>query len=338
MNEKSKLSIELKDNPQDILKYLQFGINIPVLKEFHKYILSDLNNFHTISIVLKEDEEVIGHTLIYDDEKNILYFGFFRIKDHNEKYIRVLLNFVIKYAKEHHFKYIRGPINIPTFIYGWGFMEDGSLKSSFITKPVNPPVYQEIFLQNGFYVKSKQETWEGTMPLFSDEDIENYDFREYEIYQPKDWNEILSHKMTILLLSAQNLSSESQVTPNPQDFFDNIFRFVKNYGDLFMLNLIKYKPTGKFVGCFISLPNPLRKNNEGKLDSIIVYSITINKEHRRKGLSMLVFKDFLEKAYKKQIRYLSAPIEINSIKAKNIVINKGNLSHTRTHLILEYHP
>ncbi len=36
MNEKSKLSIELKDNPQDILRYLEFGISIPVLKEFHK--------------------------------------------------------------------------------------------------------------------------------------------------------------------------------------------------------------------------------------------------------------------------------------------------------------
>ena len=337
MNEKSKLSIELKDNPQDILKYLQFGISIPVLKEFHKYILSDLNNFHSISIVLKEDEKVIGHTLIYDDEKNILYFGFFRIKDHNEKYIRVLLNFVIKYAKEHHFKYIRGPINIPTFIYGWGFMEKGSLKSSFIAKPVNPPIYQEIFLQKGFYVKSKQETWEGSMPLLSDEAIEKYNFKEYEIYQPKDWNEILSYKTNILLLSAQSLSSESQVTPNPQDFFENIFRFVKNYGDLYMLNLLRFKPTGKFVGCLISLPNPLRKNNEGKFDSFIAYSITINKEHRHKGLSMLLFKDVFEKAYKKQIRYLSAPIEISSIEIKNAIVNDGRLLHTRTHLILEFY-
>ena len=336
MNEKSKLSIEVKDNPQEILKYLQFGINIPVLKEFHEYILSDLNNFHTISIVLKSDEKLIGHTLLYNTEKSVLYFGFFRMKDHTEKYIKVLLNFVIKYAKDHHFKYIRGPINIPTFIYGWGFMGDGSLKSSFIAKPVNPPVYQEIFLQNGFYVKSKQETWEGTMPLFSDEDIENYDFKEYEIYQPKDWNEILSLKMIILLLSAQNLSTESQVTPNPQNFFDNILRFVKNYGDLYMLNLIRYKPTGKFVGCFITLPNPLRKNNEGKFDSFIAYSITINNEHRHKGLSMLLYKEVLENAHKNHIRYLSAPIEINNIAVKNAVINKGKLPHTRTHLILEY--
>lgn len=337
MNEKSKLSIELKDNPQDILRYLEFGISIPVLKEFHKYILSDLNNFHTISIVLKEDEKVIGHTLIYDDEKNILYFGFFGIKDHNENYIRVLLNFVIKYAKEHHFKYIRGPINIPTFIYGWGFMEKGSLKSSFIAKPVNPPVYQEIFLQKGFYVKSKQETWECSIPLLSDEAIEKYDFKGYEIYQPKDWNEILSYKTNILSLSAQSLSSESQVTPNPQDFFENIFRFVKNYGDLYMLTLLRFKPTGKFVGCLISLPNPLRKNNEGKFDSFIVYSITINKEHRHKGLSMLLFKEVFEKAYKKQIRYLSAPIEINSTEIKNAIAYDGRLLHTRTHLILEYY-
>ena len=39
---KNELSIRILNNPSEILKYLQIGISIPILPEYHKYILDDL--------------------------------------------------------------------------------------------------------------------------------------------------------------------------------------------------------------------------------------------------------------------------------------------------------
>lgn len=334
MNKEPKQIIEIKENPQEIIKYIQFGTNLPVLKEFYSFILSDLNNFNTKSIILKEDGEIIGHVLLYDDGGDTLYFGFFKARNHDKKLIKFLVNFLIEYGRKHNFKCIRGPINIPTFIYGWGFMQKGSLETIFIAKPVNHYIYQEIFMQKGFFVKSQQGTWEGTIPVFSEKEMQNFDFTDYETYQPKDWNEVKNFKGLVLSLSAQNLTQESQITPNPVKLFDNFVNFVKCYGDLYMLTLLKYKPSGKYIGCYISLPNPLRRNDNGLPDSFILYSISIENEHRGKGLSLLFYKEALDKASKKNMNYCSAPIEINRKRVITVSERKG-LKHTRTHLILE---
>lgn len=334
MNKDFKPIIEIKENPQEIINYIQFGTNIPVLKEFYTFILSDLNNFNTKSIILKEDGDIISHVLLYDDGGDTLYFGYFKVQNHDKKLIKFLVNLLVDYGRKHNFKYIRGPINIPTFIYGWGFMQKGSLDNIFIAKPVNHHIYQEIFMQKGFFVKSQQGTWEGTLPVFSKEEMQNYDFTDYETYQPKDWNEVRNFKGLVLTLSAQNLSQESQITPNPIKLFDNFVNFVKCYGDLYMLTLLKYKPSEKYIGCYISLPNPLRRNDNGLPDSFILYSISIEKDHRGKGLSLLFYKEAIDKASKNHMNYCSAPIEINRKRVITVSERKG-LSHTRTHLILE---
>ena len=107
MNKASEPVIEIKENPQEIINYIQFGTNIPVLKEFHSFILSDLNNFHTKSIILKEDGEIIGHILLYDDGGDTLYFGFFKAQNHDKKLIKFLVNLLIDYGRKHNFKNIR---------------------------------------------------------------------------------------------------------------------------------------------------------------------------------------------------------------------------------------
>ena len=53
------------------------------------------------------------------------------------------------------YKKIKGPVNIPAIIFGYGFMEEGSLDNLFIAKPVNPPVYQNCFLEKGFIISNK---------------------------------------------------------------------------------------------------------------------------------------------------------------------------------------
>jgi len=280
------LSLEIVEDPKYILNYLQLGINIPVREDFHDFILHDLSVYNAKSLILKENNKVVAHALAYDDGGEVLFFGFFGAIDHDERYIGFLLEKLLEFAKKYQFKLIRGPINPPTFIYGWGFMTEDSLGDLSISKPVNPPIYQEIFAQYGFYIKSTQGTWEGEVYKISKGELEKYDFGGYEIHSPKDWDEIPKLKLPLVILSVRNLDLASQVTPSPDKLFENFIAFVKKYGNLYMLKLLRHKQSRQFVGCFITLPNPFKKNQEEKYKSIVGYSLTIDKGHRGKGLSV----------------------------------------------------
>lgn len=329
------LSVEIIENPNEILKYLQLGISIPVREEFYEFILHDLTVYRAKSLILKENNKIVAHTLAYDDGSEVLFFGFFGAIDHEDKRIEFLLEKLIEFAQKHQYKKIRGPVNPPTFIYGYGFMTEDSLKELSISKPVNPPIYQEIFARYGFNIKSKQGTWEGEINKVPKEELKKYNFEEYEIHTPKDWEELLKLKMHLLTLSARNLATASQVTPSAEKLFENFFSFLKTYGKIYMVKLLRHKPSRQFVGCFITLPNPFKKSQKGKYNSFVGYSLTINKEHRGKGLSMYLIKEVLDPFYNDGVRYVSVPMEINVLECRNLVKNNFGLFYTRTHLILE---
>lgn len=329
------LSVELIENPNEILNYLQLGINIPIREDFNEFILHDITVYHAKSLVIKIDNKSVAQTLVYDDGGEVLFFGFFGAIDHKEKHVEFLLKKLIEFAQKNQYKFIRGPINPPTFIFGWGFMTEDSLKDLSISKPVNPPIYQEIFMKYGFYIKSKQGTWEGEIYRVPKEELKKYAFEGYEIHSPKNWDEIPSLKLPLLILSSRNLAKESQVTPSPENLFENFFSFVKKYGRIFMVKLLRHKESNQFVGCFITLPDPIKKNEKGKNNSFVGYSLVIDKEHRGKGLSVHLVKDIFNTAYDNDIRYVSVPMEVNVIECKNLAKNVFGLSYTRTHIILE---
>ena len=335
MTNPESLSLEIVENSNDILKYLQLGINIPVREEFFDFILHDLNIYQAKSLILKEDNKVVAHTLAYDDGGDVLFFGFFGAINHEVKLIEFLLRKLIEFAQNHQYKKIRGPINPPTFIFGYGFMTEDSLKDLCISKPVNPPIYQEIFAQHGFTIKSKQGTWEGEIYKIPDEELEKYDFSEYEIFSPKDWDEITKLKLPLLILSARNLDPESQITPSPENLFENFFLFLKKYGGIYMVKLVRHKESRQFVGCIITLPDAINKDIKGKYNSFVGYSCTIDKEHRGKGLGMYLIKEICDAAYEDDVRHVSIPMESKMIVSKNLIKNNLGFSYTRTHLILE---
>ena len=335
MTKPESLSVEVIENPNDILNYLQLGISIPVREEFYEFILHDLNLYRAKSLILREDNKVVAHTLAYDDGGEVLFFGFFGAIDHEEKHIGFLLGKLIEFAQKHQYKFIRGPINPPVFIYGYGFMDKDSLADLSVSKPVNPPIYQEIFAQHGFYIESKHGTWEGEVYKISKEELKGYDFEGYEIHSPKDWDEIPKLKLPILILSVKNLATESQVTPSPENLFENFVSFVKRYGGIYMLKLLRHKQSRHFVGCFITLPDPFKKNQEEKYKSFVGFSLTIDRDHRGRGLSMYLVKEVYDAAYEDNIRYISVPMEISVFECKNLIKNNLSFSYTRTHLIME---
>ena len=167
---KNELFIRISTNYEEILKYLHLGISIPILPEFVKYIIKTFKAYNVKALILEESksdnlfgekyDNVVGVSIIYDDGSEKMFFGFFGSYDHDKTKILFLVEKLIEYAKNNKYKYIRGPVNIPAVIFGWGFMEKGSNKSLFICCPVNPPIYQQVFLEKGFYIKFKEDRYD----------------------------------------------------------------------------------------------------------------------------------------------------------------------------------
>ena len=81
MNYKHTYSFQYESDPYKIINYLKLGTNIPIWKEFEKYIFFDLTHFNAKSMILYQEKkdnkkEILGHVLIFIVEKT-LYFGFF---------------------------------------------------------------------------------------------------------------------------------------------------------------------------------------------------------------------------------------------------------------------
>ncbi len=331
---KNELTIRFLTDKIDILKYLQIGISIPIWQELHKYILKDLEFYQTRSILLLEDGNPVGNALIYNDKSDVLYFGYFGVLNHEENKILKLMDEIVKYARKNSFKIIRGPINIPGIIYGWGFMKEGSLGNLFSGNPINPPIYQNLFLKNGFFIKNEQNTWEGFLPRINPWKLKAYDFSDYEYFNPKDIDDFKKYKDIFLKIQEENLPSSARITPSIANVMDNYIEYIFEFGYNFMIFFVRYKPTDEIVACGNYLPNPFRKDNMGNYDSCITYTWAVIPEHRRKGLTMLMYGATSLQAWKKKIRYGGGPMGSN-IKTNAGMAKKIGGKIGRTHLILE---
>lgn len=330
----SNITYIFLNDPHEIIKYLHIGINIPIWKEFYKYILHDLTFFQTTSILLKVHGSPAGHVLLYHDDESTLYFGYFSVINHNDLKIKLLIERMIHYAKENHFKILRGPINIPTVIYGWGFMGQGSLENLFVGRPVNPAIYQELFLKNGFSIIVKEISWEGSIPKFDPQKLTAYDFNVYEFFNPKNLNELMELKSVFQELHYKFLPSNSIITPRIADLFNNYAEYVFKYGGSHMFFFIRHKPSGKIVACGSNLPNPFQKDINGNYDSFVAYTIAIEPEHRKKGLALFATGTNFSKMLEKNMRYISGPAD-SEHEISTHIAKKLGLINQRIHLILE---
>lgn len=290
--------------------------------------------FKTKSLILLENENIAGHVLVYHEDTDILYFGFFGVLNHELEKIDYLISQLIDYGKQNNFSRIIGPINIPTLIYGWGFLENNGNTNLYISKPINPPLYQELFLKKGFIVKTRELSLEGPVLKFSEKMLSNYDTDNYEVFHPNNWNEVLEFKQTFFTLNV-NLPPGSLITPGLSNLYENAVKFIKNYGQLFMITFLRYKPTNKIVGSFVCVPNPFRKNNVGIYDSFVAFSILIEKEHQAKGMGGILALRAVNAAWINNIRYNATPVESNAFRSISIC-KKFGLKIKRAHLILEY--
>ncbi|MHA1766102.1 MAG: hypothetical protein ACTSVK_07540 [Promethearchaeota archaeon] len=289
-SKKQELKVILLNNVDDIMKYISHGMSLPCLPALKKYIRYDIEYYNTISLIIKEKDEIKGHVLLYsdktDDEK-ILYFGHFQVANHLGSFIEILIKNILEFARHNKFKIIRGPINPPTIIYGWGFLNSKhSPPQPTARLPTNPLIYVEKFGDHRF-IPVKQDVHR-EIPIY-EISINEYDYSDYEYFNPKTKEEFVEKYYEILEdMQLRNLPKEVAVTPSAAKLFKSHHKFILEYGNRYMFDFVRYKKTNEIIASGLNVPDPFRR------DHVIFYSYSVEKEHRRKGLAMLMLKNTLD--------------------------------------------
>lgn len=328
-----QLNFQIIEDPKEIFRFMTWDNMIPAHWEgFPNVINFDLKYFGAKSFIIFKHSQILGHLLIFNDNSKILYFG--HVFASSKANLEYLVEKLLEYAKENGYQNIKGPINIPTVIYGWGFMESGSDTSLFIGKPINPSFYQATFLEKDFMIHSTHDTWEGYLKinpdLFKKINLSNYEFEFCST-----WEQVRKMKQIFLDLCDSNLSENSRITPDIGGVFNNYLEFISKYGEPFMFLFVKSLEDDEYIGCMNCIPNPFRKDDIGNLDSFVAFTIAVNKKHRNKGLGLYMGYKMAEMANYRNYNYISVPFD-SSLFISERLCKAFGFSKSRSHIILDY--
>jgi len=333
-----KISFRIINDYDEILSYMQIGTRLPIWSEFHKYIVFDLKYFKAKSILLLEGGNILGHVLVFPGIDNYLNFGYFGvISDSNDK-ISLLIDKLIEYARENNFKGIRGPVNIPAIIFGYGFMVEGSKTNLYIGRSVDSPNYLKLFCKSGFEIVNEIVTWDRDQMLrLNPRKSKKYNFDNYQFEYPEnldDFNQ--NYKVPFLKLHAENLPFSASVTPNVVGVIDNYIDFVFKYGFNFMIFFIRDISKDKLIACGAYVPNPFRRNEKGEYDSIYLYTWVVDQQYRRKGIVFLIYGEITELLWQNNFFYGSGMVSSQNKANTDLSIKLLGAIKTRTHVLLDY--
>ena len=102
-----------------------------------------------------------------------------------------------------------------------------------------------------------------------------------------------------------------------------------------MFVFVRYKNTGRIIGCTLCITNPFLIDKRNKYLSICPFIVVIDKIHRNKGVGLMMAKFLYDSAKRNNVKYTSSPIESTNDIMIQIVENLFKFKKTRTHLIFE---
>ncbi len=333
--------IVIEESIEKIYNHLQLGTSIPILPEFKEPTLFALKNYGVKAILLKEKNEnnvlfskscIVGISLLYSYE-SILYFGFFKIYDDDRKKIQKLIDTIISYAKEHNYTAIRGPVNIPTIIFGYGFMVEGSDTSTLIARSVDSPIYLELYNKNGFDEKFILDTYVFKLQKLNIKNIKEYQ----EMYDFLMVNNegLLKYKDKFVNLHAEAMPEYSQITPNVSINALTILKHLFNWDLPYKLGGITFlKSSKEVISCGFLAPNPFN------FHYINIEQIVIDKKYQGYGIIKFINSELM--AYYLNLKdedrpyYASAFVSAENERMSGFLVKYYSAWRGRRHIVLEY--
>jgi hypothetical protein len=320
-----KLAVKKITNSDQIFAKLQYGTNLPVTEELKKFIVNEIERMKGFSLLLEDhNRNVIGHCLVYEWD-SILYFAFFHVQDDESEAINFLIDELISIASERKCKSIRGPINLPPIIYGYGFAEAGSDPSVFATAPFNSSIYIECFKQRNFTIWHRVLHFR--VPLFPVPHSNKWDIEYVDFSDPESWkDDFIDIQMKVFPPSAQ-------VTPNRAPAFNDYMEFIREFGYEQMVAFAR-NDEGKVIGTGWGTPDPFNLNQKGKCKNMVLFGGAILPEYQKQGVLKEMIFDFVDKVSRTGITWGEMPIADDNIGSITMAKSYGG-KQNRSHVIME---
>lgn len=280
-----EIEVEFLTDPNEIYANLSLGTNLPIKTELKKYIMWEIRHMNIKSIVLHgDDNEIIGHSCIYHCD-GTMYFGFFAVNNSEPNLIKHLVDLIINIARERNCSSIKGPINLPQIIYGYGFPRVDSSKKVAAGTPYSDPVYLETFRDMGF------STWHEIrwyhVPIVKTPMKKIWPAKVAD-FEKLDWME------PFIDIQARCFPPSAKLTPGrTMNAYKMNLDLVRKYGHP---DFIEMSYDGdRLIGTGYVTPNVFDLNDAGKCKSIILMGAAVEPEYRRKKVVSSMLLPFFNK-------------------------------------------
>ncbi|MHA1750850.1 MAG: hypothetical protein ACTSYZ_00645 [Candidatus Helarchaeota archaeon] len=264
--------IEVIHNYIDNYDKIIYDLHVPLFKLALKVPWVSYSP-ESVLVLLKKDSTIMGHVCcFYNDKKQQLEFGFFGLKNKNDKNtMNGLLEIIEKYAKKWNVSKIIGPVNTPAGIYLYGFDS---------TKQIE---YLNFFRENGYQDRHIYRIYE--IPILPKRNVKKiHGLRHIESMEGIDRDFLKSelHKAAKIIIGDV---SEDLIIPN--EVWDAVFYLIDNYAYPECIQTA-YNDNDEIQGSIIFLPNtnPEHLTNNGRTDELRIASAGWTRENTGKGYTL----------------------------------------------------
>ena len=281
LDKKLNILVRTINDPKQIIDYLHFGTNLPILPQLKKYILAEISRMGFHSLILEDRNTILGHSCFYFYE-NTMYFAFFGIPSEDPGLVQYLIQELIEIGREFQMKQIIGPINFPHIIFGWGFAEEGSSQELFAAADYTNPRYISYFERAGFSIMHRILRFKvPTQPIPLPNPDWNITYGDVSRKGRTDW------KDHFIDMQMRLFPRTTQVTPNIIPFFDGCMDFIQEFssGRMIIWGFDPGKKDRVPIGLGFATPNCYDMNQEtGRCQSMLMFGGVIEPEYQRRGV------------------------------------------------------
>ncbi|UCH95654.1 MAG: hypothetical protein JSV88_02095 [Candidatus Aminicenantes bacterium] len=280
------------------------------------------------------------------------FFGFFE-SINDDAVAERLFQAVTLWVKERGADSLRGPTNF-TLNDVSGLLIDGFDESPFIMMPYNPSYYQEFYQKNGFEVAMRFFAYDVTQdtiqfPNFLDKLEKRLKEKDIRI-RNLNFNELEKDFKIVVDVFNQAWNENWGFTPLTFEEAVEDFRKVKIFAKPDLILFAEYK--GEPVGFAIALPdiNQALKPLKGrlfpfnwlkflrrvkKINQIRVVLMGVLKEHRNKGIDLMLYKRIVDNSLRHQYHRAELSWILENNRMMNRVLEHINAKKHKTYAIFE---
>jgi RimJ/RimL family protein N-acetyltransferase len=308
-----------------IFNYIHLGTNLPILPSFKKYLYREIKRMGCFSIVIfGENKEIIGHTMLYPWE-DTLYFAFFYAKDDSLENTFLLIDEIKKRVKKLNCDKIFGPVNLPPYIFGFGFSDIITDDSPFAMAPITNPVYVNHFCEYGFSIKQGISTYKIPMSPIPYE--KKWDVRSADFSRKNEW------KQPFLELQQRLYPVNIQITPNRAESFEDVIEFIEEFAYNTIISFAYVNE--KIIGLGWASANPFDLGENGKSKSLVLFGGAVEPEYQKQGIVTSILFHWIDIHAKMGLTHGESTISDENVAARKLM-EKWAGKPTRHHVLMQF--